>query len=56
MATASDTPKHVPSQPPTDPRAAWHAERIVAEAIVEHLELSGWRLEHRPKPTVTPAR
>ena len=27
------------------------AERIVAEAIVEHLELCGSRLEHRPKPT-----
>ena len=32
------------------------AEKIVAEAILDHLELCGWRLEHRPKPTVTPAR
>ena len=29
-------------------------EKIVAEAIVEHLELCGWRLEHQPRPTVTP--
>ena len=27
------------------------AEKIVAEAIVEHLQLCGWRLEHHPKPT-----
>ena len=32
------------------------AEKIVTEAIVEHLELCGWRLEHRPKTTVTAAR
>ena len=32
------------------------AEKIVAEKIVEHLELCGWRLTHHPKPAVTPAR
>ena len=32
------------------------AERIVAEAIVEHLELCDWRLAHHAKPTVTAAR
>ncbi len=32
------------------------AEKIVAEAILEHLQLCGWRLEHKAKPTVTPAR
>ena len=32
------------------------AEKIVAEAIVAHLELCGWRLTHKAKPTVTPAR
>jgi hypothetical protein len=31
------------------------SEKIVAEAILEHLQLSGWRLTHHPKPTVTPA-
>ena len=31
-------------------------EKIVAKAIVEHLELCGWRLEHKAKPTVTAAR
>ena len=30
------------------------AEKIVAKAIVAHLELCGWRLQHRPKPSVTP--
>ena len=30
------------------------AEKIVAEAAVAHLELCGWRLQHRPKPSVTP--
>ena len=30
-------------------------EKIVAEAIVEHLEPCGWRLELQAKPTVTPA-
>ena len=32
------------------------AEKIVAEAILEHLQLCGWRLTHHAKPTVTPAR
>jgi hypothetical protein len=32
------------------------AEKIVAEAILEHLQLCGWRLEHKAKPTVTAAR
>ena len=32
------------------------AERIVAEAIVEHLELCDWRLAHHAKPTVRAAR
>ena len=32
------------------------AEKIVAEAIVEHLQLCGWRLERKAKPTVTRAR
>ena len=32
------------------------AERTVAEAIVKHLELCGWRLTHHAKPAVTPAR
>lgn len=31
-------------------------ETIVAEAILEHLERAGWRLEHHAKPVVTPAR
>ena len=31
-------------------------EKIVAEAIVEHLQLCGWRLTHHAKPTVRPAR
>jgi hypothetical protein len=32
------------------------AEKIVAEAILEHLQLCGWRLTHHAKPTVTPAQ
>ena len=32
------------------------AEKIVAEAIVGHLELCGWRLEHKPKPRVPSAQ
>jgi hypothetical protein len=32
------------------------AEKIVAETIVAHLELCGWRLEHRAKPSVRRAR
>ena len=32
------------------------AETIVAEAILDHLQLCGWRLEHRGKPGVTPSR
>ena len=32
------------------------AERIVCEAILEHLERCGWRLEHQAKPMVSPAR
>ena len=32
------------------------AEKIVAERIVEHLELCGWQLTHKAKPAVTPAR
>ena len=32
------------------------AEMIVAEAIVEHLQLCGWGLERNAKPTVTRAR
>ena len=32
------------------------AETIVAQAILEHLQLCGWRLEHKPGHTVTPAR
>ena len=31
------------------------AEKIVAEAILEHLQLCGWRLEHKTKPGVVPA-
>ena len=31
------------------------AEKIVAEAILEHLQLCGWRLEHKTKPRVAPA-
>ena len=32
------------------------AEKIVAEAILEHLQLCGWRFEHKAKPVVAPAR
>ena len=32
------------------------AEKIVAEAIVKHLELCGWRLVHKGKASVSPAR
>ena len=32
------------------------AEKIVAEALLEHLQLCGWRLEHKAKPTVMAAR
>ncbi len=32
------------------------AETIVAEATLEHLQLCGWRLEHKAKPRVTPGR
>ena len=32
------------------------AERIVAEAILDHLELGDWRLAHHAKPTVTAVR
>ena len=31
-------------------------DKIVAEAILEHLQLCGWRLEHKAKPAVAPAR
>jgi endonuclease YncB( thermonuclease family) len=31
------------------------SERIVCDQILEHLERSGWRLEHHAKPTVAPA-
>ena len=34
-------------------RPATLAEKVVAEAIVKHLELYGWRMEHHPKPAVT---
>ena len=30
-------------------------QKIVAEAILEHLQLCGWCLEHTAKPMVTPA-
>ena len=32
------------------------AEKIVGQVILEHLQLCGWRLEHKPGHTVTPAR
>jgi hypothetical protein len=32
------------------------AERIAAERILEHLELCGWRMEHKPTPPVSAAR
>jgi hypothetical protein len=32
------------------------AERAICEAVLAHLELCGWGLEHRASPTVTPAR
>jgi hypothetical protein len=32
------------------------AEKIVAEAILAHLTLCGWRLERKAKPVVTAAR
>ena len=31
-------------------------EKIVAEASLEHLQFCGWRLEHKAKPGVAPAR
>ena len=32
------------------------AEKIVAEAILEHLQLCGWCLDRKARPTVAPAR
>jgi hypothetical protein len=32
------------------------AEKIVAEAILAHLELCGWRLEREAKPVASAAR
>ena len=32
------------------------AEKVAASLILEHLERSGWRLEHRPGKLISPAR
>jgi len=32
------------------------AEKVAAERFLEHLELCGWRMEHKPAPPVTPSR
>ena len=32
------------------------AEKIAAERILEHLELCGWRIEHKPVPPLSPRR
>jgi hypothetical protein len=32
------------------------AEKIVAEAILNHLHLCGWTMEHRPGKLMSPAR
>ena len=56
MALRKVPPGHParPRQAPVPPDDL--AEKIVAEAIVEHLELCGWRLEHVRRRNNCPRR
>ena len=46
VRTREDNPEQAKRRLPSDELA----ENIVAEAILEHLELCGWRLERKVRP------